>query len=188
MPSASVIVRVTGGGAAGVCGDDGRGSRRDRLTRDAAPMSRAGTADAEACPAAADTDPVAAAFPVAVFGSAATATDADRPASAVTTDPDTAGRGGSGGRGGCPTPGRADAAPAAPLAATAGRPDAGRQRDVRRAAPDVEPSAVRASVGSGGVGVVGRCSSMRRRIVGGTRRPAPRVSAAPALAAPRRPA
>src|SRR5258705_77245 len=85
---------------------------------------------------------------------------------------------GPAGRGGRPTPGRAatpvlappgdcgcpDAAPVAGRAedGTAGRAPFGASLGDGRGAADV---------GSGAIGVVGRCSSMRRRNVGGTTRP-----------------
>ena len=185
MPSASVIVRVTGGGAAGIGGGAGRGVlaalrggrtsgaartlliRRPR--RHAGPLRILTRARRHARAAAGEP--------------AATAADADRPSAVC------------GGR----TPAGAARRARRPGAAARLPGRAPRRRARRRRARRTRPAGADAAgfggagrgttrgggvVGSGGVGVVGRCSSMRSRSVGGTTRPG--VAGLGAAAAARR--
>ena len=174
MPSASVIVRETGGGVAGGGGADGRAcSLRRGPARAAARIRDASAVAAAERRAAAGTDPGAAVRRVAGFESAATAADADRRVSAVTAardraaaaDPPDAGAGSAGGR--------ADGVPAGPAAPAAGRAVAGtgrsgrcvaRRNGERCAAPAASAAAASASSDV--------AASMRSRSVGGTTRPA----------------
>ena len=163
------------------------------------PASAAGMASAAAataCPDAADTGPVAAAGRAAACASAATAADADRPASAVAPVPDTRGVAAAGGR--RPAGGRGPrrrrrlrSSRRRPRSRRTERRPLGRGRVVRHDARRA------ACVGSGGVGVVGRCSSMRSRSSAARRVRAPRAwrrlgsgcaagDAAPVPARPRR--
>ena len=101
--------------------------------------------------------------------------------------PGYAGRGGSGGRGGCrQSPDAPRRASAPPLAATAGRAGARQQPAVRRAAPDAEPSAARAwsaAEASASSDAVLRCADESSAAPRGL---APRVSAGAGSARRRR--
>src|SRR4029453_14100942 len=88
-------------------------------------------------------------------------------------DPGYAGRGGPAGRG---PPGGAGRAPGAPVCACAPAPPAATGRGGAGGRSPLGPCRVAGrgsgDVGNGGDGAVGRCSSIRRRSVGGTMRPA----------------
>ena len=172
MPSASVIVRVTGGGGGGIGGADGRGvcSRRwpaagpRALRAIGRPLRHAG--------------------PLRILTRPRRHTRllrANRLRGQRTRTAHRRLRPRTGIRrtrplGGPPRPrhlrGRTDASRAASGPPRRRLPDArpSASRGARLAARGAAPCAAR-RVGSGGVGVVGRCSSIRRRSVGGTMRP-----------------
>jgi hypothetical protein len=160
----------------------------DLRTRDAAHSWRAGTPDAEACPAAVDTVQASAASRAVASGSAARATGADHQASAAATNPDMPDAAASEDDQAEKFPGalmlrrqQRHHLPRPPVVAEA-------EPNVRRAALDVERPAARASSGAvasawsdavprfGGGSSAGRCGRAQRAWAAPLVPPGPRQS------------
>ena len=172
MPSASVMLRVTGGGAAGICGGAGREcSRRCAAAGRPDPPGRCWYCGRDGIPGRCGYGPGRGGMPGCCVRMGCDGSGRGPPTGPCGRELGYCGRGPGAppGRGNPDAGGRTAVAPAGPEAA-AGRAGAGiGGRSVLGAAG--RGTARGADVGSGGVGAVGRCCSMRKRSVGGTIRP-----------------